>query len=164
MIKILVISIMALVLTTGCFNRTQQYRDVPVPVFQVPAPPDIERPHLPIHDLTSSDHRNDVEKVIRAYIVSVRLLLNYSEALEEIVDTYRRLAERTDSFWTEPVFSMSLAESRESSPEISELERLRMISQSNRIRRDSETSFNQILDTYKENKSRIWEDYEITID
>lgn len=158
MIKFLVICILSIFLVGCGFTRTQ-YRDVPVPVYQVPAPPSIDRPHLPIYDLTATDS-NDTEKVIKAYLTSVRLLLNYSEALSEIVNTYRNLAEETDSSFVEPVFSMAFSIEREDIFEVSELERLRMIAQARQIKENADTRFNSILQDYTENNEKIWKEWE----
>lgn len=163
MIKFIAISVLALAFTTGCFNRPNQYRDVPVPVYQVPAPPSIERPHLPIHDLTASD-RDNLDRIVRAYVVSVKLLLVYSVALDQVVETYRELARRTDSFWTDPRFAMSLTDIRAEPLEITELERLRMIAQGRQISSDTELMFSEILQNYKDSKAEIWRDYETSTD
>lgn len=154
MIKGLLIAILSISLLSGCSLFQRQYRDVPVPVYQVPAPPTIEKPALPIHDLTAADVM-DTQRVIRAYVVSTRLLINYSEALRQIVDTYAELARRTESFFIEPVFSMAFSTDRESAVEITELERLRMVAQARTIRQEANLAFSNIIVNYNERKQEI---------
>lgn len=159
--KVLIILLLSIALTgCGLFSRQDNFRDVPIPIYQVPAPPQIDKPELPIHSLTFSDTM-DVQKVIRAYVVSTRLLLNYSEALQEIVDTYARLAQKTQDQLIEPVFTMAFSVEREDSPiEITELERLRMVAQARSTRQDAEISFSTILNKYEERKREIIEEFE----
>lgn len=158
MIKPILIAMFSVTLMTGCGLFQRQYRDVPVPVYQVPAPPSIEKPRLPIHDLTPSDVQ-DTQRVIRAYVVSTRLLINYGEALREIVDTYAELARRTESYFIEPVFTMAFSLDRETSVEITELERLRMVAQARSVQQDATLSFANIIDRYNERKQEILEEF-----
>ena len=158
MIKSILIAMFSVTLMTGCGLSQRQYRDVPVPVYRVPAPPNIEKPRLPIHDLTSSDIQ-DTQRVIRAYIVSTRLLINYAEALREIVDTYAELARRTESHFIEPVFTMAFSLDQETSVEITELERLRMVAQARSVQQDAILSFANIIDQYNQRKQEILEEF-----
>lgn len=158
MIKAIIISILSVTLLSGCGLFPTKYRDVPVPVYQVPAPPKIDRPSLPIHSLTIADTM-DVQKVIKAHVVSTRLLINYSEALSEIVNTYAELAARTENLLIEPVFEMAFSSDRDSSVEITELERLRMVAQARSIRQDAEISFATILEKYQQGEQEILEEF-----
>lgn len=141
----------------GCPGSVE-YRNVPIPVYQVPMPPALERPVLPIHNLSTED-RNDSDKVIRAYLVSMRLLLNYAHAQTEILSTYKRMAERTESSFIEPVFTMSAAEDAEPLV-MSDLEKRQLIAQGRQIQEDAASQFRNIQERYKQKERDIWGEYE----
>lgn len=143
----------------GLFGTTRDYRNVPVPIYVVPSPPTIERPHLPIYDLSVVD-KEDTDKVIRAYLVSFRLLLAYAEAQEEIIRTYRNLATRTDDSLFESIFTMSASSRDDTQLEVTELERRRMIARGMQTREDANVKFRSIVNNYEEKISIIWGEYE----
>lgn len=150
------ISIIFLVGFTSCSTRTE-YRDVPVPVYSVPSPPVISRPELPIHKLTADDMLNS-EKIVRAYIVSSRLLLNYAVALEEIVATYKKLSEKSTRI-NQPVFAS--AQNDEDTPVgLTTREREIIEEVSEDTRQDAEEAFSSIKRRYEEKEADIRREYE----
>lgn len=160
--KYLLLILISLILA-GCnpFIRTE-YREYPVPVYTVPAPPSIERPQLPIHSLTSED-REDSDKVIRAYIVSIRLLLNYSYAMEKIWDKYNRLSEETE-FVDTRIRSLGVtAETAEKSAEDGELlsasAAQELSVRSMRMQSTASSEFTSIIIEYENEKHKILEEF-----
>jgi len=105
--KKMIVLVLVLIMT-GCGTQVE-YRDKNVPVYMVPSPPSISRPDLPIHDIdinvTDVANQNNaaelIGKLVQAYVISIRLLLNYSTALDQIVGTYRRMSER--DFSVDPI-------------------------------------------------------------
>ncbi len=75
-----------LIMLSGCAAR-QPVIPVSVPVVLAsPVPPSISRPALPIYNLSAGD---DAGVVMRAYVVSVKMLMGYVQQLEIILDGYR---------------------------------------------------------------------------
>lgn len=89
----IILAIITISLSLTACKRAVIYEDYPVPVYVVPKPPNIQRPSLPIHQLNNNDS-TDINKVILAYVTSIRLLLNYSEAHEKILGVYDKLSDR----------------------------------------------------------------------
>lgn len=134
------------------------YEEYPVPVYKVPEPPSIDRPYLPIYDLSPADN-NDTEKVIRAYVISVRLLLNYAKAQEEILKTYKELSESTNK--NDRVRSLSrVSMSAESNRPLSKLEMNKLISSAQIEEEKALRSFDSILENYTKNKEEIWREFD----
>lgn len=82
----------AIIFTTACTREVIKYEPYPVITQTVPRPPDISRPDLPIIHLTILDIEN-TEKVVKAYIVTVLKLRNYTRALERVIQVYTNLSE-----------------------------------------------------------------------
>jgi len=136
-----------------------EYRDKIVPVYTVPKPPKIERPTLPIHDAryrnpTFVSNPDNLGQIVQDYVISVRLLINYAEALNEIVETYRVLSERDN---TSPLIPQSDAPllmgsplDGDNSPQLDErtLASLQLILFSN-------MAFSTIIDKYEEREREI---------
>lgn len=155
--KSIILICLALFLTGCNFLPTRTvYEEYPVPVYKVPAPPEIDRPYLPIYDLAPMDKEN-TDKVIRAYIISVRLLLNYATAQEEILETYKRLSESTTSE-NRRVLSLSRAAPNTNRP-LSKLEAEKLISTAEKQEEEAVKSFNTIVDNYQRNKQDIWREF-----
>lgn len=154
-ISILLISIFLV----GCATKTEYVR-YPIPVPQVPAPPTLERPSLPIHNLTMSDLQNP-ELVLQSYVISVRLLINYSEANEAILRTYTRLAERTSTLNDSDSIPLAMSApgpSRRSlqEEEIAEQARLMALSSTNSfILEDAQREFARIEREYMSSKEEL---------
>lgn len=75
----------AALLVTGC---THVPRTVEVPVaLPCPPPPPVVRPTLPIDSLTGTSASSDI---VRAYVVTVQKLIDYTRELETLLDGYRR--------------------------------------------------------------------------
>lgn len=113
--KIIVASIIAIFLA-GCslLETRVEYRDKYIPIYTVPAPPEITMPELPIHNPRFSsvaflNAQDNIGEIAQAYVVSMKLLLNYATAQEEILNTYRELSQR--DFANEPILrSMEIGE------------------------------------------------------
>lgn len=89
--KIFIALSLALLLS-GCETTKKiVYKEVPYPVYVVPAPPEIERPVLQIHKLTDEQKAIDGE-ILKAERASVVQLLSYIDELELIVGKYRELS------------------------------------------------------------------------
>lgn len=81
--------------TIGGTKVKTEFKDKPVPVIMVPAPPDVKRPQLEIHRLTPEQLQSYGE-VAKAATASVKQLLIYSEILEAIVNKYRELSKDSE--------------------------------------------------------------------
>jgi hypothetical protein len=134
------------------------YEEYPVPVYKVPAPPQIDRPYLPIYDLNALDS-NNTQKVIRAYVISVRLLLNYAEAQEEILKTYERLSESTP-MEQNLLLTLTSGERRERDGPLSRLEYSGLLADAELRNQEATDNFNNILDRYQKNKEEIWRNFD----
>jgi hypothetical protein len=62
--------------------------EVPVPV-SCPEPPVVERPRLPIADLTPETSQQDANRMVAA---SFKLLMGYARELEAVLQGYRKPA------------------------------------------------------------------------
>jgi hypothetical protein len=119
----LILMISLVVSLSGCsfLEPRIEYRDKLVPVYTVPAPPEIERPELPIHspryqDIAFLSNPNNIGQIVQDYTVSLRLVLNYSLAQEEIIETYRRLSRQ--DFANQPLLRSMSNGSGEGVPEL----------------------------------------------
>lgn len=63
-----------------------------VPVMYVPAPPVIDRPDLPISEITSTTSAGDIAKM---YVASVKALEDYSSQLEAVIADYKNKHDQT---------------------------------------------------------------------
>jgi hypothetical protein len=76
----------------GCKEKTiktevqKQYVDV----LYCPAPPEINRPALPIHTMTPDQKKSDGE-VVKHYKATVKTLQGYAVELETIVDKQKEI-------------------------------------------------------------------------
>lgn len=155
--KIILIIFLSVALS-GCtwFTRTE-YQEYPVPVYTVPAPPSIDRPELPIHELTEED-RKDTDKVIRAYIVSIRLLLNYAVAKEKIIQKYDELSKQTEFVDTRVRrFGVTADTQEERRLKASEAQELSI--RSMRVSETAHGEFSNIINEYNRNKERILREF-----
>ncbi len=90
MVKIFAIIGLALMLGAcgpGTIKLRTEVQQVYVPLLYCPAPPDILRPTLAIHDLVDED-ANDPGKVVMYYKATVQQLEGYISELEAIVKQY----------------------------------------------------------------------------
>lgn len=63
-------------------------RTVEIPVaVPCPSPPPVVRPELPIDSLTE---RSTAPEIVRAYVITVQKLIDYSRELETVLDGYRQ--------------------------------------------------------------------------
>lgn len=171
MTKIITI-LLCSVLLTACGIFEKRYEEVKVPVYMVPEPPTIERPELPIHninirisDITSSEsNKNMIGELVQAYVISIRLLMNWGEANAKIVNTYRQMSK--EDFTVDPVaFTSSV--SRSIADDRGEVALLSSSMTSGRPVLDVDRSdfgtlkvyanqqFNSIIDKYEEDMQRI---------
>ena len=94
MVKTLTILFAGLLLI-GCADTVRVRTDVQevfVPVLYCPAPPEISRPPLPIHDMTDEQEKKDGE-VVKHYKATVKILQGYSKELETALDEYKNTSE-----------------------------------------------------------------------
>lgn len=93
----------------GCGSNQVRIRtevqEVYVPLLYCPAPPVIERPILPIHQMTE-EQLQDPGIVVQHYKATVKILQGYSEELETTVkqydkanDAYQELRTRFQENW-----------------------------------------------------------------
>lgn len=95
--KLVFLSLVSALVLSGC-NQTVKREYVPMPptiqVVKVPVakpwpqPPVVNRPHLPISELTEED-KADKDKVIKATTATVQVLIDYSSGLENTINVYR---------------------------------------------------------------------------
>ena len=91
--KKLFISLFAVACLTACTKKQDvkiEYRDRFVPVYVVPAPPQVQRPEL----LLNENNKNTVsdEEFARLYSATTAQINGYVEALEKIIQKYAELA------------------------------------------------------------------------
>lgn len=77
--------------TSGCFWNTKppviEIQEVKVPILYCPPPPAVERPELPIHQMTDQQKRNAGE-VVKHYKATVKELQGYALQLERVLEQY----------------------------------------------------------------------------
>jgi len=83
------------ILLTGCFATTTikvktEVQETLVPVLYCPAPPQIERPILPIHTLTEEDLRKD-GMVAKSYKATVKALMGYAKEQEAALAEFGKI-------------------------------------------------------------------------
>jgi len=80
--------LLVLLFTAGCSGKFVRDTQVQyVPVLFCPDPPTVERPELPIHNMTPEQKQNAGE-IVKHYKASMRSLMGYSEDLEFIIRYY----------------------------------------------------------------------------
>lgn len=80
-------SVLLVLALVGC-KPAVVYQEVRVPVpVPCPIPPDVARPELPIFKVGMGATPQDI---VRAYAVSVQLLIAYAERLELILEGYKK--------------------------------------------------------------------------
>ena len=164
----------------ACGTRTV-YEEKKVPIYMVPEPPTISRPELPIHDLEISvtDFTSEavasekIGEISQAYVISVRLLLNWGQALEKIVETYRKMSK--EDFSVDPVVFSTAAirsaadaqaaipgvfASGEASEDAESIEPNR--SDFATLKVFANQQFNDIINKYEEDKRKIIEEADET--
>ena len=77
---------------TGCetLKIKKEVQKVSVPILYCPAPPKIERPKLPIHQMTKEDLQKDGE-VAKRYKATVKALIGYAKELESSLNEYNEI-------------------------------------------------------------------------
>lgn len=90
------IAILICVMFAGCASRPvsikTETQEVLVPVTYCPAPVMLERPHLPIQDMTTEQQLLDGE-VVKHYKATIRVLIDYAQALELQLKHYAEISE-----------------------------------------------------------------------
>lgn len=85
------VALAIVLLAGGCAHRPPQTVTVQGPVaVPCPPPPIVNRPALPLSDLTPE---SGPDAVMRAYAASVAALMGYAAELERLLDGYRQLPE-----------------------------------------------------------------------
>jgi len=82
-----------LIFVTGCAETIRVKTEVQesmVPVLYCPAPPKIERPELPIQQMTQEQIEKDGE-VVKHYKATVKTLLGYGKELEAALIKYEEI-------------------------------------------------------------------------
>lgn len=87
---VLVTAVIALTACTKKQDVKIEYKDRFVPVYVVPAPPEVQRPELLLNE-ANKDTVSD-EEFVRLYSATTAQLNGYIEALELIIQRYRELA------------------------------------------------------------------------
>lgn len=85
-----IVTIILLGILTGCSSMESintQTVTQKVPILYCPRPISVERPDLPINNMTDSQKRN-IGELAKYYKASVKVLLGYSSELEEIIKQY----------------------------------------------------------------------------
>jgi len=152
MIRKTISVVLLTVVMAGCSVQEPRtvYVDKPVPVYTVPAPPHIERPVLPIHSSKYSEvnfltNPTNIGQIVQDFTLSLRLVLNYAQAMEQILQTYQDLSER--NFADQPgLFSTSSGETPLFASSQIELQYRASI------------AFSDIVDKYEEQKEEILSD------
>lgn len=153
------------ILLVACGTReVKPPEKVNVPVYMVPAPPKIERPELPIHSILSQENfvSNTVSgkntgELAKAYVVSLRLAMNWGLALERIVYAYEKMSKRDFSltpleFEGGRVLAEAPMAFGASLPVESE-------NDFGPVKLFADEEFSRIIDKYEYNKELILEDY-----
>jgi hypothetical protein len=108
MVKYIAIMFMALSLVACKDQPTRvEYKDKDVPVYITPAPPVVPRPDLAINHLTDKQ-KDDTGELAKAYAVSLKQVMQYACKLENIVDTYAKLAAQSPAPITPVAQAVSL--------------------------------------------------------
>jgi len=151
----ILIALSLLIFVSGCGTR-EVIKEVEkkVPIYMVPEPPSLERPELPIH----SDIGQDAGKLAKAYVVSLRLVMNWGTAMNQIVYAYEKMAERDFSL-TPMTFADGSTLAAEQPNRIlpEDIERNDGDFATLKIFADEE--FNRIINKYEYNKNLILEEY-----
>lgn len=78
----------------GCGSQpikfTTDVKETLVPIVYSPAPPKIDRPELPIQQMTDDQLKSDGE-VVKYYKATVKTLIGYSLELEKALDKYDKI-------------------------------------------------------------------------
>lgn len=155
------LTILVITMLTACATTPDvEYREKKVPIYMVPEPPTIERPELPIHNLdfnwnSPEEIADNVGAVAQAYVISVRLLINWGEANEEVVLAYKDMSER--DFSVDPI-SFAMAGPEASEEDVSELE-MNSESDYGTIDRYARQKFKEIEDKYHSENEMILRSY-----
>lgn len=153
--RIFIISM--ILMLSACYADNVRYTPYPVPVYVVPEPPSIDRPDLPIHSLTEEDRENTT-KVMQSYVISVRLLMNYAQASDKIMKTYKELSEEEEIDFEDPM-TFTYATSQEPMTTDEEIE---MFTRSMDIERKFNNEIQEIKTNYSDKKKEIWAEYDET--
>jgi len=95
MVKIIAFCGMCSLTLFGCAGNetidiTSHVIEQKVEVLYCPAPPEIARPELPIHQMTPKQ-RNNAGEVAKHYKATVKTLIGYSKELEKVVDKQKEI-------------------------------------------------------------------------
>jgi hypothetical protein len=95
MVKLILIPMMCSLMLFGCACREDttincEVKEQYVDILYCPAPPDIERPVLPIHVMTEEEKQQDGE-VVKHWKATVKTLMGYSVELEKVVDKQKEI-------------------------------------------------------------------------
>lgn len=91
--RVIIMLCIVMALTTGCAWRVRtEVQEVYVPIVHCPAPPVIERPELPIHNMTPEQQKHPGE-VVKHYKATVKDLQGYAQQLERILEEYDKGSE-----------------------------------------------------------------------
>jgi len=163
--KHIILFLFVILAISGCKTReTIKEVEKKVPVYMTPEPPTIERPELPIHSVLDEVEivsgiveGKDIGKLAKAYVVSLRLAMNWGTAMEDIVNAYKKMSERD--------FSLSPLELNDGRrlaadpmsaipPDVEKTD-----SDFGTFKNFADKEFEIIIDKYEYNKDLILEDY-----
>lgn len=91
-VKSLIVALVASVALSGCSLFSPKIKTdvqkVLIPVVSIPMPPEMERPELPIDNMSQEQIDSDGE-VVKHYKATVKVLQNYINELELVIENYR---------------------------------------------------------------------------
>lgn len=150
---VMMLIIVVCLFTAACATPRVEYKFVPTTEYRIPEIPTIERPHLPIYDLTLS--QSNFDDIFRAYATSIRLLLNYAQSQEEILQTLQMIKRRADELGRiEVQVPRQLSESSEPIDPVA-LSAMRSLTVTNIIDSEATQAFSDIVNRYELKKEEI---------
>lgn len=98
----LLLSLVLVAFLSGCKTNPPivktEYKNVYVPVYVVPGPPEVQEPVLATDTLTEAQ-KQDIGELAKAYVIENKQLRNFNGLLLEIVQKYAEMASKTGGVW-----------------------------------------------------------------
>lgn len=95
---LMVVCIAILAVLAGCTSPTvvtkTEFQTVKVPIIEVPAPPQVDKPDLAINKMSPAD-QTDPGLLSKAYVVTIKQLEDYADRLNLVIATYAKLAKQS---------------------------------------------------------------------
>jgi len=92
MVKLAIISLVLFLVSCADapIHLNTDVKETLVPIIYSPAPPEIERPKLPIQHMTDEELKSD-GTVVKYYKATVKTLIGYSKELEKALAEYDKI-------------------------------------------------------------------------